>query len=183
MSATEESPVQEPVMLTVKQTVLLLTGVLVVLFLAGYLLYSAVAWGLGWGRPTAAVPLPKPVIVSKELSFNFLAPHEVQVKVRNDGAAGLVRIELSSWSTSLEVKRSESGIEKSIRETFTTKLAPPPLEYDTKYHSTIEGSEKIWLEAGETKSVTVPLASYNWSDMVSGKRWSAVAYGIPPEQD
>ncbi len=171
----------DPVELTWRQTLLLLAGVLAAMILVLYLVYSAAAWLMGWNSAVETKTVPKPVIVSKELSFNLLSPHTVDVQVRNDGVAGRVRIELRSYTQSLEAKRSESGIEKSLRETFTTKLAPPPVKYETKYESMLEGTEDVWLEAGESKTVKVNLAVYNWADMISGKQWSASAIAIPPK--
>lgn len=173
----------ETIPLTGRQTLILLVSFFAILLLVLYLLYAGVAWAMGWNSKPESIPSPQPVILSKELSFNFLSPHTVQVKVRNDGAAGRVRIELRSWTESIEIKRSESGIEQSFRETFTTKLAPPPVNYKTKYHSMLEGSEEIWLNAGESKTVVVQLAIYNWTNMISGKEWTASAVAVPTAEN
>lgn len=173
----------ETIPLTGRQTLILLISFFAILFLVLYLLYAGVAWAMGWNSKPESIPVPQPVILSKELSFNFLSPHTVQVKVRNDGIAGLVRIELRSWTESIEIERSESGIEQSFRETFTTKLAPPPINYKTKYHSMLEGSKEIWLSEGESKTVKVQLGNYNWTNMLSGQKWTASAIAVPPAEN
>lgn len=75
--------------------------------------------------PSPPQPAAKPVLVSRDLNVNLIDPNQMVVRVRNDGEAGPVMIEIERTERVVRIERGESGVEKGIREALTRQIAPP----------------------------------------------------------
>ncbi len=129
-----------------------------------------VAWiAMGRSRPVPPKPTPPiPVVLKEELVKNLLTANEMKVTVRNDGPAGLVNIAVYSLEdVGGQVTRGESGVEKTLRETFTRNLEPEA-KYIPNYQRFHYGSANARFQAGETKTIIVPVPGYNWASSLSG---------------
>ena len=131
------------------------TSIMYVVYLAG------LAGLIGCSSDVKPVPKAKPVVVSKTLTTHFWDPNELAIEVRNDGVAGTVRlIVYSVYDAGGKVALGESGIEKSLRETFTRDLEPQPIYYPN-YQRYEYGKVDLEMAKGETKTVTIPLPTHN----------------------
>ncbi|MDB5344999.1 MAG: hypothetical protein JWP89_3376 [Schlesneria sp.] len=153
-------------------------GLLAVVFILGYFLISFATW---LRRPPAPKPMhPIPVVVKQEFVQNLLTANEMKVTIRNDGVVGLVNIEIYKLlDVGGELTKGESGVEKSIRETFTRDLEPNA-KYIPKYQRFGYGSANVELQVRETKTISISLQGYNWANSISGDKLYVDATGVVP---
>jgi hypothetical protein len=127
--------------------------------------------------PTPSPPLPNPVILSQALDENWFTHNVFVVSIRNDGADGMVQVEVYTFLDKGHLVRGESGVGKAIRQTFTQDVEPPPV-HRADYEHVRHGIQNIEFKSGETKTVKIPLVNYNWSNMFNGEDLKVTAEGI-----
>jgi hypothetical protein len=110
--------------------------------------------------PPRIRPMPNPVILKQEFNQNVFTSNEVIVELRNNGAAGIVDVNVYTLRDQGQMQRGESGIGESIRVTFTRDGAPPPV-YVPDHKRFEYGHLDVHMKAGETTTVRVKVPAYN----------------------
>lgn len=130
-------------------------------------------------KPTEPEPEPPaaPTLIERDLIVNFLSDNQIKVQVKNEGEAGWVEIAIIWYKTKQSMERGESGVEKSIRETFTREKAPPDQMKETRYFAD-RWTRKEWFEKDEEKTLTIDLPRH--SSLSSGYLWVEVSGLLDP---
>jgi len=125
--------------------------------------------------PVAPVAPAVPRVLAHQFQGAFLGDNQMTVRLRNDGEAGHVMIIVRGRRYTKHTERGESGLEKSLRETFTTKHEPSPKEIKTFQIGT-EWGDIIHMASGETTDVVIKLPGHSSLERVA---FDVRAVGIP----
>ena len=146
------------------------------------MLGSVIVWAIaalsGCNPSTPAAPA-EPVITKQELEANVIDDHYMIVWVRNEGDEGPVQVSVNGTLVQTHTERGESGATKALRETFTTKPAPPPQQVND-YKPFGNWKTVVRMEKGERKKIRIRLSGYSvWGDV----ELSVFAMGLPETLD